>query len=426
MVKRILCGIWALALAVSVFGQTSLNSPYSQHGMGLLSDGSQSFSRGMNGASLGVRQGNIINTQNPASYACVDSLTMLFDMGIAGQMTHFKETFNGVTKSKNGKNASFEYVVGSFRLFKNVGMTFGLLPFSNIGYKYSVTTTLDKTNGNVTETHEGSGGLHEVFIGAGWQVTKALSVGANIGYLWGSLDKSVVSSSTTYINSLSRSYTATVNSYKLDFGVQWQQPLSKSDLLTVGATVGVGHKLGADATCVMTNVSNAVGTSSTVTDALALPMTYGLGAAWRHGNSLLVDADVKMQNWGSVDFPGIGNDGKYALQSDLLKNRYQVNVGADYVPDPLSRKYLKRVHYKVGGGFTTPYYNINGQDGPKEFSISAGFGIPLQNSYNNRSVLNVSGQWVHRSATGMITENTFRINIGLTFNERWFAKWKVN
>jgi len=26
----------------------------------------------------------------------------------------------------------------------------------------------------------------------------------------------------------------------------------------------------------------------------------------------------------------------------------------------------------------------------------------------------------------LITENSFRINIGLTFNERWFAKWKVD
>jgi len=25
-----------------------------------------------------------------------------------------------------------------------------------------------------------------------------------------------------------------------------------------------------------------------------------------------------------------------------------------------------------------------------------------------------------------VKENTFRINIGLTFNERWFAKWKVD
>jgi hypothetical protein len=39
--------------------------------------------------------------------------------------------------------------------------------------------------------------------------------------------------------------------------------------------------------------------------------------------------------------------------------------------------------------------------------------------------LNISGQFVRTEATGMIKENTFRINIGLTFNERWFAKWKV-
>jgi hypothetical protein len=25
----------------------------------------------------------------------------------------------------------------------------------------------------------------------------------------------------------------------------------------------------------------------------------------------------------------------------------------------------------------------------------------------------------------MIKETMFRLNIGLTFNERWFAKWKV-
>ena len=40
-------------------------------------------------------------------------------------------------------------------------------------------------------------------------------------------------------------------------------------------------------------------------------------------------------------------------------------------------------------------------------------------------MLNISGQWVRSSAKDFITENMFRINIGITFNERWFAKWKV-
>ncbi len=426
MDKRIFCGIWAVALSACVYGQTSLNSPYSQHGLGFLADRSQGFTRGMNGASLGVRQGNIVNTQNPASYACVDSLTMIFDMGIAGQSTNFKETYNGSTKSKNAKNASFEYAVGSFRLLKNIGMAFGLLPYSNIGYNYTVNLELDKTNGTVTEKHTGSGGLHEFFVGAGWQATKNLSVGLNVGYIWGSLEKSVSSSSTTYINSLARTYSSSVNSFKVDLGAQWQMPINTGDELTFGATVGIGHKLGADAECTLTNSSTTESTVQTLEDAFSLPMSFGVGAAWKHGKSLLVDADLKMQNWGSVDFPGIDSNGKYTMQSGLLKNSYQVNAGADFVPDALSRKFYKRVHYRFGAGFATPYYNINGKNGPKEISVSAGFGIPLQNSYNNRSILNVSGQWVHHSAAGMITENSFRINLGLTFNERWFAKWKVN
>ena len=76
--------------------------------------------------------------------------------------------------------------------------------------------------------------------------------------------------------------------------------------------------------------------------------------------------------------------------------------------------------------YATPYTKINGNDGPSELSASVGFGIPIVNSYNNRSILNISGQWVRTSAKNFITENTFRINIGLTFNERWFMKWKVD
>ena len=39
-------------------------------------------------------------------------------------------------------------------------------------------------------------------------------------------------------------------------------------------------------------------------------------------------------------------------------------------------------------------------------------------------MLNISGQWQQTSAPGLLKENTFRINIGFTFNERWFMKWK--
>lgn len=418
MNKRIFCEILAIAVAVASFAQSSTRSPYSQYGIGLLSDQSSGFSRGMNGAGLALRQGNVVNTLNPASYSAIDSLTMIFDMGISGQLTHFKEG----TTTVNAKTASFDYAVGGFRLFRHVGMAFGVLPLSNIGYDYNVEETMKNSSSTATVNYAGSGGLHQVFLGIGWRIFRPLSIGVNGSYLWGEIDRSVISTaSTDVITSMTRFYSASIKSYKLDFGLQWQQPLGKADALTIGLTVGVGHKLG-DAAC---QAGLDEKNTSTVSKGYALPMSYGVGLAWKHGMSLLVDADFNMQKWGSLDYP-VMNGGQYELQSGLLKDRYQVKLGADFVPNPIGRKLSQRIHYRLGAGYTTPYYKVKGGNGPKEFSVSAGVGLPLQNSYNNRSVLNLSAQWVHTSAPNLIVENTFRLNIGLTFNERWFAKWKVD
>ena len=414
-------------MVVGGFAQSGTNSPYSQYGLGLLSDQSQGFSRGMNGAAIGLRQGNVANTLNPASYSAVDSMTMIFDAGMSGQITNFKEGGMKV----NANNANFEYIVGLFRLVKGVGVSFGVLPYSNVGYKYTSSTYLDHTNGTVTETFTGEGGFHQAFVGVGAQVFPNLSLGVNAAYLWGDVDRSVVSSSTTYINSLAKNYSVSVGSYKLDVGLQYTLPLTKADRVTMGATMGIGHKLGADATCSVINVGtsgNRDTTALVAANAFELPMTYGFGVAWQHKASLLVDADVSFQQWGKVAFPvhDVANN-TYEARSNVLKNRWKVALGADYVPNPVSlHNYLKRVHYRLGAGFSTPYYKVNNADGPKEWSVSAGFGFPLQNRFNNRSVLNLSAQWVRTSAKDMILENTFRINLGLTFNERWFFKWKID
>lgn len=121
-----------------------------------------------------------------------------------------------------------------------------------------------------------------------------------------------------------------------------------------------------------------------------------------------------------------GGKGSYQLKSGMLKDMHRVNVGAEFVPSANSVKFFKRVRYRIGAGYTTPYYYINSGDGPKEYHVSLGFGIPIINNYNHRSILNISAEWNRRSATNLVKENTFRINVGLTFNERWFAKWKVD
>jgi len=425
--RKLLCAALMFVCVASAFAQSGTNSPYSQYGLGQLSEQTSGFNRGMNGLGLGFREHNQVNFINPASYSSMDSLSFIFDAGLSGQITNFKENGNKV----NANNADFEYVVAGFRAFKHVGVSFGIVPFTNVGYSYSVQDYLNSDRSTYyTNTYSGSGGIHQVYVGAGWEFLKGLSIGANVSYVWGDIERSVVNSySDAWVNTLSKYYTVSVTSYKVDLGLQYSLNIDKKNTLTVGLTYGLGHKLHSDPTCMVisTNSSTAVAdtASYSLKNGIEIPSTFGVGLMWNHSNRFKVGADVTYQKWSDVAFPvykTTNNVPSYELSSDYYTDRYKLTVGGEFCNNEQSRRFFDRVRFRAGASYSTPYLKINGQDGPKEVSVSAGFGIPL----NARSFLNLSGQWAHSAVKGLLTENTFRINIGLTFNERWFMKWKVD
>ena len=214
--RKLFLATLLLGSALMVNAQSGTNSPYSQYGLGILSDQTSGFNRGMNGVGLGFHEHNQVNYLNPASYASIDSMTFILDAGISGQVTNFEE--NGV--KKNANNSNFEYVVAGFRLLPHVGMSFGIIPFTNVGYNYSASEWVNADKeAYYTNTYSGDGGLHQAYIGAGWEPVKGLAVGANFSYLWGSIDRSVSNSySNSYYKTLTRYYSMQVNSYKVDFG----------------------------------------------------------------------------------------------------------------------------------------------------------------------------------------------------------------
>jgi hypothetical protein len=429
--KKIIGTVLLASLYVApAIAQSGTNSPYSQYGLGQLSEQTSGFNRGMNGLGLGFREHNQVNYINPASYSSIDSLTFIFDAGLSGQVTNFSE--NG--QKKNANNADFEYAVAAFRASKHLGVSFGIIPFTNIGYNYSISGYLngDKST-TFTNTYNGSGGMHQIYLGAGWEFVKGLSIGANVSYIWGDIDRSVVNSySDGYINTLSKYYTATISSYRIDFGLQYTLPLNKKNSLTLGLTYGLGHKLNSAPSCMVisTNTTTAVAdtTSFTVNNGLEIPTSFGAGLTWNNNNKLKLGADFTYQKWGDTKFPVykvINDVPSYSLSDEYYSDRYKLTIGGEFCNNETSRNFIDRIRFRAGASYASSYYKVNGQDGPDEISVSVGFGIPIVNAYNNRSILNISGQWVRSEAPGMLKENTFRINIGITFNERWFMKWKV-
>ena len=430
--KKIFFAVLLLVSVVGSYAQSGTNSPYSQYGYGVLADQSSGFNRGMNGFGLGFHEHNQVNFLNPASYSSLDSLTFIFDAGVSGQITNFEE--NG--KKKNAKNADFEYVVAAFRFAPHVGISFGIVPFTNVGYSYSFTEYVSSMKTSTyTNKYNGSGGLREIYLGVGWEPFKGFSLGVNGGYLWGNYTKSLVNNySESNANTLAKNYAADVRSYKLDFGLQYTAKITKEDELTLGLTYTMGHKIGGDATCqvIMNNTQTSVSDTTLYPKNggldLELPHMFGAGLALNHANKLKLGVDYTLQQWSKIEYPEYFVENQvptYSLRKNLFTDRHKLTVGGEYCPDEEGKTILKRVRYRAGVSYATPYLKINGADGPKEISASFGFGIPIINRYNNRSILNISAQWVRQDTKNYITENMFRINIGLTFNEKWFAKWKV-
>ncbi|RHP65260.1 hypothetical protein [Bacteroides sp. OF04-15BH] len=411
------------------------NSPYSRFGLGMLDDQSQGFNKAMSGLGIGLHAGNRVNMLNPASYSKADSLTFIFDVGMSLQNGNFSDGSTSV----NAHNTSLDYVNALFRIRKHLGFSFGFVPYSSIGYNFTTSQHVgtDYVSGNTItnqSTYYGDGGIHQLYAGIGWEPFRNFSIGANVSYLWGNYYHTVSqtlyngSSADANANNLYRQFNADITTYKVDLGVQYDIPINKKNLLTIGAIAGIGHKINNSAT-VLTHTTNSDSTTQVAPNAFQLPYSFGVGINWKYNNQWSVGADVHHEKWADCVMPAIDDQTSvYAAQKGQFLNRTKAVIGAEFVPNRESRRYLQRVEYKIGASYSTPYVKVNGQDGPREYGITAGFGLPITNNINNRSVVNVSFQWLHcsPSATSMITENYLRLNVGITFNEKWFMKWKIN
>ena len=241
----------------------------------------------------------------------------------------------------------------------------------------------------------------------------------------------VLAPGTSSYDSYQRKMVTSISDYKLDFGAQYTQALNKKSSLTIGAVYSPKHKLNNDYTSIviMGASSSSYGTEyKDVLDAtFELPNTFGVGFTYNYDKRLTVGADYSLQQWSKTNFGVVTSDENVRQDFDetfTYCDRTKISVGAEYIPNLIGRSYFAHIKYRLGAYYTTPYYKIDGKKASREYGVTAGFGLPVPRS---RSILSISGQFVRVKGleTNMVNENIFRVSIGLTFNERWFFKRRV-
>ena len=409
--KKITLITLAAALGCGVAMAQIVTTPYSKMAYGLLNDNVSSIQRSMGGVGYAMKGGRIINVMNPASYADVDSLTFLWDVGVDLTNLWSKE---GDNKGYNF-GAGLDYLTGHFRIAPKLGGSFGLLPYSSVGYAYG--TTLD----NGSDSHSGSGGLNQLYAGVGYQPIKNLSVGVNFAYLFGTVTNTtlIASSSTSYFTRYMK-----LRDWNTQVGVQYSLPISKGrDMLTVGATYQPKKSFH----------GNAWGTSFDSQDSKVdtigytsmkgnyeQPASIGVGLSYNINHKLTIETDYTYQKWSKAKYKPISGFESQSMQFD---DRWKLAAGLQFTSNKRG-SYVGAMRFRAGAFYNHDYLNFNGNN-VRDYGITLGLGLPTPEG--QKTTINLGFEWRHRetSPVQLITENYFNITLGVNFNELWFWKSRI-
>ncbi|MEA5129110.1 MAG: hypothetical protein VB074_13090 [Proteiniphilum sp.] len=429
---------------VIIAQQVGSNSPYSRYGYGLLMNPVPSASEAMGGISYGLRRSQQVNWVNPASYSKLDTLTFIFDLGISGHMARMSD---GVSDTRDFYNGNLDYVAIQFPLFRKIGASIGLLPYSKMGYNFGDVRSVSNTQ--YYETYRGTGGLNQIYGGIAWEPIQNISIGANFSYLFGNFSRSsVVVPASGLVGETKYGYS--LREFKYDLGMQFTYPIDKVRSVTFGAVYSPRLNARADVNPTeMLYTSDPYNTpgltpsqvlkTDTLTNAsFQLPHTFGAGVTYSTGR-FLVGLDGTYQLWKDLEYPDVLDN---LSQKNRFNNAFRVNAGMEYVIDPMSQNYFHRVRFRGGLSYSNSYTNfsVNDPNDPvngagkytgtfKEYGVNVGLGLPFRDYMSGHvSMLNIGFGYTRQQPDRdyMIKQDMFKITIGVNINELWFFKRQFN
>jgi hypothetical protein len=404
----------------SVYAQdnSSINtfSPYSIYGLGDIAQPGFTSTGSMGGITTGVRESRQIDYVNPAGASARDSLTFVIDFG--GEMRNFYSKTATLNTSYN--TANFHHLAVAFPI-KQLGITFGIAPFSSVGYEVELREQNDNivaNMGDVRYLYRGEDGINQLFLNVGFNATKNLSVGVGGRYLFGSISHyyNVLFNSNAYYSNIYSSKVQKISDFIPVFGAQYAKPLSDNRHIVLGASWQPQVKLSGTQ-----NVLSRVSSNSRYDTAYSLsnnsltlmPMQLNLGASITSFEKWMLGAELNYQDWSKT---------KVISSAGEMGRAYSLRLGGYYIPNRYDVRYLwKRMTYRGGLRFSQmpPLYNGNTV---KDIAVNVGFSMPMRGA----GYLNAGVELGQRGATngGMVQEAYVTFSVGITLFEAWFVKYK--
>ncbi len=440
-VKRISKYFFIIFIVPSTMLSAQENAPFTRYGLGDVFPSENMISRAMGGVATGYIGGAVLNTVNPASYGSLNVTT--YDLGIS---IDARSLISNLPPDKyRSVNFAPSYLQLGFPLDrkKHVGLVFGLRPANRINY--SVAENVFQVD-SLQNIYDGDGGLYQVFAGLGkrW---KYVSLGVNGGFQWGSKNigsKKVFTSDSIVYNRSNSIDTTRFWGLFVNPGIALTIPLhevkasdnkeASKTFITIGASATLKSTLKGNTTSRIYTYSNGVNGEiipiDTIKNVLNQTGEIDLPLSYRAGFAIEKTISDRYTRWRlGVDYNAARwSDYRFFEQTDQVNDAWTIRLGGEYTPNLLSsRSAWQRTTYRAGFYTGKDYLNPDG-NGYNVWAITTGFGFFIRKydrDVNKVALINTAFEYGKRgSKVNNITENFFKLSVGITLTDYWFFKRK--
>lgn len=407
--NKVLIGIvfFSICWMQITIAQTNSLSPYSSFGVGRIENSGFGNNQGMGGAGIALPTTNRINALNAASLSGVDSLEMLFDIGIGVNST----TYSSSSGEGSAVSGGLNNIALAFKLAPIINTSIGISQFSSIGYNVVSSSYIDGGNSEIYKSYEGSGGIDEVFISNSISIFKNFSLGLKFSYLFGQIKKTEYYNDSEIGGELQLDYVDNLKQIYFEPGFQYHITGAKN-------TFSIGGIYSPE---VNFNSSRSVTTSSTSGAGISedidgedyeLPSMMAGGVAWVNKSGIKIAFDYRLQNWSDVE---------YSSAKVSYKDSHKFAGGIEY-KNMKSRRPAPYI-WQLGSYYEDTYLKVKGKS-IIDRGVNIGVAIPLR---NKDSYLNLNFNYGKRGTNdnSLVTEDYYGVNLSLSIMEQWFKTQKL-
>jgi len=417
------------------------SSPYSQYGLGDLIPSILPQNQSMGGISTGINTISSyasINPQNPASYGAINFTVI--DAGIYANKLSLSQ--NGQPTQKNS-NFRMNHVAFAIPVTHGSALSFGLLPYSQVGYNYT-RSIKGYGSGSAVDTnatnyvYSGEGGLNKAYFGYGFTIARSFLFGVNASYIFGNIKHNQQVEMPELDGALNTSVERNnaIGGWNYDYGFQYVYDMSLTRHIILGYSGSAGTSLNSKTSYIVSHYTfdvdgnrnvniDSVINQQNAQSKIQLPQVHHFGLSYQQDLKFLIGADYSIGKWADLRVDG-ANAG--------MVNSSTFNLGGQYTPNINSiNNWLATLDYRFGIMLDNTYYNVPNSSGAgftniKAKSVNLGLGIPLRGSATSYYKLNLAAEFGQRGSlnNGLVKENFINFRLGFTLNDKWFQRYKFD